>query len=167
MNAQFCSAVLFVRDMMASRYFYEQLLGQQIDMDLGINVGYVGGLSLWELEAVYDVVFHHAPDADMPLGCKNMEIYFEVDDLAALQDILVNAGANLVHPIAEQPWAQRTLRVYDPDGHLVELAEPMEVVVYRLVADGLDKDAICDRTAMPMWAIEQILSKGTVAKGED
>jgi hypothetical protein len=64
----------------------------------------------------------------------------------------------LVHPITEQPWAARVLRAYDPDGHLVELAEPMDVVTRRLAADGQSTDAISKRTGMPVAAIEKMLA---------
>jgi catechol 2,3-dioxygenase-like lactoylglutathione lyase family enzyme len=163
MKTQFRSAVLFVKDMTASRRFYEALLGQQVEMDFGVNVGYVGGLALWDVQAVFDVVFHRAPDGDTRLGRNNLEVYFEVEDLDAMLQALMAAGVNLVHPIIEQPWAQRALRAYDPDGHIVELAEPMPIVVHRLVASGLSKEAIRERTAMPLPFIEQILGGNTAS----
>ena len=157
MYAQFRSAILFVKDMKASRHFYEQLLGQQVDMDFGVNVGYVGGLALWDVQAVYDVVYHRAPDGSTRLGRDNLEVYFEIEDLDAALQALTDAGVTLVHTIVEQPWAQRVLRAYDPDGHIVELAEPMPVVVHRLAGGGLSAPAIRERTAMPIAYIEQTL----------
>lgn len=157
MRAQFRSAVLFVKDMAVSRHFYEALLGQQVDMDFGVNVGYVGGLALWEVNSAYSVIFHRAPEGDMRLGHDNVEVYFEIDDLDAIQQLLEEAGVRLVHPIYEQPWAQRALRVYDPDGHIIELAESMHVVVHRLADSGMSAQAVSERTFMPLQAIEQIL----------
>ncbi len=162
MNAQFRSVVLFVKDMAASRRFYEQLLGQKVDLDFGVNVGYVGGLALWDIRAVSDVVFHHAPEGETRLGRDNLEVYFEIDDLEAAQKFFQAEGVALVHPLAEQPWGQRTLRVYDPDGHIVELGEPMQVTVRRLAASGLSKEAIQQRTGMPMPFVEQTLAGAAV-----
>jgi catechol 2,3-dioxygenase-like lactoylglutathione lyase family enzyme len=159
MKAQFRSAVLFVKDMAASRRFYEDLLGQQVEMDFGANVGYVGGLALWDIKAVFEVVYQRPPEADTALGRNNLEVYFEIDDLDAAQQALTAAGVRPVHPIIEQPWAQRALRVYDPDGHIIELAEPMPVVVRRLQAGGMSKEQIQARTAMPLPAIEQMLAE--------
>ncbi|MCL5275069.1 MAG: VOC family protein [Chloroflexi bacterium] len=161
MNAQFRSSVLFVKDMTVSRHFYEQLLGQQVDMDFGFFVGYVGGLALWDVQAVFEVIFHHAPEGDARFGRDNLEIYFEIEDLDAALRSLMAEGVNLVHPIVEQPWAQRVLRAYDPDGHIIELAEPMQIVVHRLTASGLSKEAIHERTAMPIAFIEQTLTGKT------
>jgi uncharacterized glyoxalase superfamily protein PhnB len=32
---------------------------------------------------------------------------------------------DLIHPIVEQAWGQRVFRFYDPDGHAVEVGEPL------------------------------------------
>ncbi|NLX09225.1 MAG: glyoxalase [Chloroflexi bacterium] len=160
MNAQYRSAVLFVKDMAASRRFYEQLLGQQVEMDFGPNVGYTCGLSLWEVRAACEVIFQREPDTDAPLGRSNLETYFEVDDLDAAQQTLTEAGVRLVHPVIEQPWAQRTLRACDPDGHIVELSEPIDRTVRRLAEGGMNAAAISQKTAMPLPVVEQILAAG-------
>ncbi len=159
MNAHFRSTVLFVKDMAASRRFYEELLGQQVEMDFGVNVGYVCGLALWEIKAACDVIFHRAPEGDARLGRDNLEIYFEVDDVDAALQRLMAEGISLTHPIAEQPWAQRVLRAYDPDGYIVELAEPMPMVARRLAAEGLDKETIGKRMMMPLAFVEQSLAE--------
>ena len=57
MDAQFQSSVIFVQDIPASRQFYEGLLGQQVLMDHGPNVGYVGGFALWQAEHAYQTIF--------------------------------------------------------------------------------------------------------------
>jgi hypothetical protein len=49
MNARYVSAVLFVKDIAASRQFYEGMFEQQVDTDFGKNIGYKSGLSLWEV----------------------------------------------------------------------------------------------------------------------
>jgi len=64
----------------------------------------------------------------------------------------------LVSPISprEQPWGQRGVRVYDPDGHIVEVGEPMWVVVQRFLAQGMSAAAVAERTSMPLAVVEQI-----------
>ena len=61
-----------------------------------------------------------------------------------------------MHPIREHPWGQRALRVTDPDGHLVEVGEPMPLVVTRLLNAGETVDAVVQRTAMPLEMVETI-----------
>lgn len=156
MKAQFRSSVLFVKDMAASRHFYEQLLGQEVEMDLGVNVGYVGGLALWELQMAYHMVFQRPPEGDLKRDC--LEVYLEVDDLDAALQELTAAGIKFVHPIIEQPWAQRALRAYDPDGFVVEIGEPMPLVLRRLSASGMSAEAIAARTYMPLPVVESMLA---------
>jgi catechol 2,3-dioxygenase-like lactoylglutathione lyase family enzyme len=47
-NVRYHSAVIFVRDIAAAKHFYIDVLGMEIDMDFGTNVGLKGGLSLWQ-----------------------------------------------------------------------------------------------------------------------
>ncbi len=158
MKAQYCSAVLFVKDMAASRHFYEDLLGQQVEVDFGANIGYAGGLALWEVGVAFEMIYHHPPEGTAPLGRDNLEIYFEIDDLDAAQQALEAAGVRVAQSVYEQPWGQRALRVYDPDGHLIEIGEPMPAVVRRLAAGGMDPAAISARTMMPLPFVEQTLA---------
>ncbi len=158
MPARFCSAVIFVKQMAVSRRFYEGLLSQQVEMDFGVNVGYVGGLALWEEAAALDVMFHRGPASEARLGRENLELYFEAEDLDSMLIAFTAEGVAQVHPIVEQPWGQRALRVYDPDGHIVEVAEPMPVVVRRMAAGGMDAEAIRARTGMPLPVVEQMLA---------
>ena len=46
--------------------------------------------------------------------------------------------------------------VYDPDGHLVELGEPMSAVIARLLGKGLSAEAVAERTAMLLDVVQQI-----------
>ena len=46
MTIKFQGPVIFVRDIKVSRGFYEKLLGQKVEVDLGPVVGFEGGLSI-------------------------------------------------------------------------------------------------------------------------
>jgi catechol 2,3-dioxygenase-like lactoylglutathione lyase family enzyme len=50
MDLRFHSAVVFVQDIKASRQFYEGLLGQQVQMGLGLYVVFAGGFALWQVD---------------------------------------------------------------------------------------------------------------------
>lgn len=159
MAVKFQSTVLFVRDMGAARGFYEGLLEQQVLMDHGPNVGFVGGFALWQADHAEQIVYGRQLEREGKLGTHNCEIYFESEDLDAAWQRLADAGVEVVHPMREQPWCQRVFRVYDPDGHIVELGEPMYVVVARLRAQGMTPEAISTRTSMPLEIVRQILGE--------
>lgn len=156
-QVQFQSGVLFVSDIGRSKAFYTELLGQQILMDHGLNVGFQGGFGLWQADHAEQMVYGRPLENRSVLGSDNLELYFETDDLEGLATRLEAVGVAMVHPIVEQPWAQRCLRFYDPDRHIVEVGEPMSGVVKRLHAGGLSVEGIAARTYMPASVVEVML----------
>lgn len=154
----FKNAVLFVSDMAASRHFYEGLLEQKVEVDVGANVGYAGGLALWQKDsAARHIHGQTAAAGPAPLGRDNLEVYFETEAIDAMIEKFERGGVRFVHPLKEQPWAQRAVRVYDPDGHIVEVGEPMPTVVRRLARAGADRASIVKRTMMPRAFVDQAL----------
>ncbi|WP_119065333.1 VOC family protein [Aggregatilinea lenta] len=156
MDVKFQSTVLFVRDVPASRQFYEGLLGMQVVADFGLNVGYTGGLAIWEAEYANQLIYNRPASAGK-LGCDNVEVYFEAADLDEVAAQLAEAQVPTAHPIQAQPWGQRVLRVYDPDGYLIEIGEPLDVVVVRFRKEGLSPEAIAETMYMPLEAVQGIL----------
>lgn len=161
MDAKFLSAVIFVRDIQVSRAFYENLLGQKVAMDHGVNVGYEAGFALWQKVHAHEIIFGGKAERETgPLGRRNFELYFETEELERALEQVTQAGVEFVHPLFEQPWGQRVFRIYDPDGHIVELGEPMSAPVARLLAAGLSLEQIAQQTAMPVEIIRQMAEAG-------
>ena len=156
MSVEFRSSVIFVRDVDASREFYERLLGQTVVMDHGPNVAFEGGLSIWRVDHAFGIIFDREPELLGQLGRENMELYFETEDVDATWAALSDAGVQAVHPPREQPWGQRVFRCHDPDGHTVEVGEPMSSVIRRFLAQGLSAREVSERTSMPEELVRQI-----------
>lgn len=152
---RFISSVLFVEDIVASRRFYEGLLGQKVTADFGPNVGFENGLAIWQSAHAQQTIGSPAVIPPRPAGAGNCELYFESDCLEEIRDKLEQAGVAAAHPIREQPWCQRVFRVFDPDRHLVDIAEPMPVVVRRLMAQGLTVEQIAARTFLPETVVRE------------
>ena len=90
------------------------------------------------------------------LGADNFELYFECPDLDSAWARVEAAalGPNrIVHPIEEQPWLQRGFRLRDPDGHLVEVGEPLPALVKRLLGQGMTLEDISTRTTIALEAV--------------
>jgi catechol 2,3-dioxygenase-like lactoylglutathione lyase family enzyme len=153
MDITLVSSVLFVRDIQASRRFYEEVLGQQVLMDHGLNVGFKGGFALWQVDHAAETLFGAPYEGD--LGEKNMELYFESSQLEAVCERLETAGVVFVHPLREQPWGQRVIRFYDPDRHILEIGEPMPAVIARFLSQGMTAEEIAQRTYMPVGVVRQ------------
>jgi hypothetical protein len=90
------------------------------------------------------------------------ELYFETEDLQPIYQRLNDAGVAFIHPICEQPWGQRVMRFYDPDGHIIEIGETMEAVVWRFHERGLSTEIISEKSGMPRGFIESV-SKNTLS----
>ncbi len=150
------AAVFFVSDIAKSKRFYNEVLGQKIVTDFGRNVNFEGGLSLWEKNYALNTVFGEKAK-EKTVGANNAEIYFEYSNLYELFDKLIKNHVAVIHPIREHPWGQRAFRIYDPDNHIVEFAEPMSIVVLRLHNNGLSFEEIAEKSMMPPEFIRAVL----------
>jgi catechol 2,3-dioxygenase-like lactoylglutathione lyase family enzyme len=152
---KFTSSLIVVEDVPRSRAFYEGVLGLTVVMDLGLNVAYRGfsiqQRALWEEVIGGKKVLFRPHD---------MELYFEEDDVEAWAEKLESAGAEFLHGVTEQPWRQRVIRFYDPDGHMIEIGETMGSVARRLMAGGMSLAEVSAVTYMPAEALEKELAAG-------
>ena len=155
-NPKFEGAVFFVKDVEKSKNFYSNLLGQKITMDFGANVAFEGRLAIWEIDYALNIIFSEKAK-DIKVGGNNSEIYFESSNLDELHNKLKNEGVDMMHPIVEAPWGQRSFRVYDPDNHIVEFGEPMSTVIIRLHQQGMSPEEINKKSFMPIEIIKDII----------
>ena len=125
-------------------------------MDFGRNVGFKGGLAIWQRDYALNLIFQEK-DQEIKVGANNSEIYFETKDLDDLYERLAGK-VRVIHSIREHPWGQRAFRVYDPDNHVIEFAESMESVVLRLHIEGLSFEEITKKSMMPMEFINIALN---------
>ena len=58
------------------------------------------------------------------LGGSTVVIHVYVDDVDAFASRAVAAGANLVRPVADQPYGDRNCKIVDPFGHAWFFATP-------------------------------------------
>lgn len=143
------SVLLCVQDMEKARKFYETLFLQRVEMDLGANVSFASGFALQTKETWAQ--FIEKPESDIRFGNCDAELYFEEDDLDAFMERLRSAqDIRLVHDVKEQPWGQRCCRLFDPDGHIIEVGEAMPVVIRRFFSQGMSETEIAQRTMYPI-----------------
>jgi catechol 2,3-dioxygenase-like lactoylglutathione lyase family enzyme len=147
--------LLVVSDMLRSRKFYEGLLGQKVKADFGENVTYEGDFAI-HLESHYSGLIDGKA---ITKGGNNFEIYFEEDDLESVLKKLSAEDVEFVHPLREQPWRQKVLRFYDPDGHIIEIGETFAHLCYRLKEEGKSMEEIMKITYMPEAFVNQAVEK--------
>lgn len=149
---QYRMPVLAVRDIEISKQFYHDLFDQEVALDLGANVTLSGGFALQQdFDELADI-----PKSTILHQSNNMELYFETEDFDAFLEKLHDfLDIELVHPPKMHEWHQRVVRLYDPDWHIVEVGESMEVVAQRLLREGYDVAQIAKLTQMPEPFVEQ------------
>lgn len=164
---KFDSPLIVVSDMDRSRHFYEQLLGQKVKFDFGQNVPFEG-FSI-HLKSHFQSLLGNVAQYPVTQKAHWGELYFETDELHPIYERLSEAGVEFIHPICEQPWGQRVMRFYDPDGHIIEVGETMEAVVWRFYEQGLSINLISEKSSMPSEFIEGVIQKhsesATAARG--
>lgn len=143
--------LLAVKDISASKDFYQNVLHQNAVMDIGEHVSFEG----FSLQQGYADIAGLAGDSvkEQP---HNFQVYFEVEDLDQVYAELRRIpGLQWVHEIREYPWGQRDVRLYDPDKHIVEIAEDMTTVIKRFFAQGMPAEEVAKRTMYPLEAVKQ------------
>jgi catechol 2,3-dioxygenase-like lactoylglutathione lyase family enzyme len=154
--------VLFVTNIELSTRFYQELFDLEIEHDFGVNVMFKEGFSLWERQSALEIINGPHAAREYPPAYnvhQTMELYFETEELQAFfEELRSREGLELVHELREEPWAQRTVRFLDPDGFVVEVAEPMPAVVRRLADEGLTPQDITERTMLSLEAVRAMLT---------
>jgi predicted enzyme related to lactoylglutathione lyase len=150
---KYLGSLVAVKDIAISKEFYKDLLEQTIVFDMGTHVTFEGGFSLQQDYA--DMI--GLSESEIIQQSNAFQLYFEVSDLDDW-NMCVKKVANLVflHKMQEYPWGQRSLRLYDPDKNIVEIAESMENVILRFLKKGLSADETAKRTMFPIEYISNI-----------
>ena len=146
--------LLAVRDVDVSKKFYNQLFNQEVVLDLGKNVTFNGGFAIQE-------DFAWLTDIDPTSVVRkshNMELYFEVEDFDEFLLLLEkHKEVKLVHPPKKHEWQQRVVRVYDPDFHMIEIGESMEVIAKRYLSQGLSVDKVSEIIQHPIEFVKNCI----------
>jgi catechol 2,3-dioxygenase-like lactoylglutathione lyase family enzyme len=157
---KFVSPLIVVEEIERSRHFYEHLLEQTVKFDFGPNVTFLGDFAI-HLKSHFQSLLGDGTQHPVTNKAHWGELYFETDDLETTYQRLNEEHVEFIHAICEQPWGQRVMRFYDPDGHIVELGETMEAVVWRFHQHGLPIDLIMERSAMPREFIEHVIQENS------
>ena len=118
--------VVFVRDMVAMRRFYEDVLGFPLLRELSPGwIEYRVGNNTLALARPSLT----AADAPTPKGSASLQLAFKVSapQVGQCADELVRIGVNLLSPPTDRSFGHRTLFFRDPDGNLLEVFADIEV----------------------------------------
>ena len=155
---KYVSTLIAVTDMEQSKTFYQEVLSLEVVADFGANVTLTGGVALQTLETWK--TFIHRDERQISLENGAGELYFEEKDMDAfLNKLHTMERLRYVHPPLEHRWGQRVVRFYDPDGHIIEVGEPIKAVVRRFIQSGLSIEETAVRMDVPADYIKSCLTE--------
>lgn len=154
-----CMTVLAVTDMEQSLNFYETFFEKGVSLDLGWCKTLACGVTL---QAHFAEVTEF-PENWMQFQSHTMGLYFETEDFDAFVALLnKHPEVKQLHTPNIRPWLQQSVHIYDPDGHLIEVAESMYTVGCRLFSEGKSLEETAALTFHPLdtvneWAQQYLL----------
>ena len=116
------NVLLAVDDLEKSITFYKGLFGLQILKEFEGNVILTEGLVLQDKK-----IWEQLIEREVSFYGNAAELYFVENDLEGFQDKLDQSSFEIhyLHKLKEYPWGQKAIRLYDPDGHLIEIGEAL------------------------------------------
>jgi catechol 2,3-dioxygenase-like lactoylglutathione lyase family enzyme len=146
-----CSLIV-VKDVGCSRKLYEGILGQKVTADYGENIVF-DGFSIHQREHYRSLIGNR----EITANSNAFELYFEENDLEALEKVIIDEAFEIIHGVREQPWRQKVLRFYDDDGNIVEIGESFDHLVIRLHAENLPVEKISAITHLSVGKVKEII----------
>ena len=88
----------------------------------------------------------------------NLELCFETEDFDGfLEKLSRRPDIRRLGDVVEHGWGQRVIRLYDPDGHLIEVGEDMGMVVRRFLASGMTLEEVSARMDVSRGDLKKLL----------
>jgi catechol 2,3-dioxygenase-like lactoylglutathione lyase family enzyme len=152
---QLTVTAIFADNIETSKEFYETALGQKVAIESkGAYVSFESGLAIWQKELAAETIF----------GSKTLrgeghrfELCFESENIEEDFKKVCDAGAGVISKIEFQPWGQMAFRVFDPDGHVIEVAEPLTHTIQRFADGGYTAEQISEMTHIPLDSVKEVL----------
>lgn len=119
----FYNTIVFVKDINKSKKFYTEVIGLKILDDFQTIVFFEDHFVIHNGNNLLKTIFKRSPLLNFNKGKKNIEIYFETDNIEESYKKIIDSNVKVIHAIEKQAWGQKVFRFYDPDNHLVEIGE--------------------------------------------
>jgi catechol 2,3-dioxygenase-like lactoylglutathione lyase family enzyme len=152
---QYKGTLIAISDMEKSKKFYRDLLGMQVVGDFGANVQLENGLFLQTKETWENFIANKEIKLDHNAG----ELYFETQDMDGFLKLLEIFQVEYVDEPKEHSWGQIVVRFYDPDHHMIEVAEELVMVMKRFVESGMSVEEVAVRMDVPVSYIKDHLGR--------
>lgn len=109
--------LIVVDDVEKSKAFYHEIFDLFVVRDFGENVMLSSGLVLQDKKIWEKLMGEPAVVGNMT------ELFFEEDSFDAFLEKIADKNIKIVSETVVNSWSKRCIRIADPDGHLIEIAE--------------------------------------------
>ena len=123
----FYNTLVFVKDIAKSKEFYRDVIGIKIETEYETIIFFENHFTIHDAKNLLQTIFGDKPKDNTLQGRRNIDIYFESDDIQESYRKVKESGTEIIHGIKEQAWGQNVFRFFDPDGHIVEIGEAMHL----------------------------------------
>lgn len=116
------NTLIVVKDIELSKRFYKDLFGLDVVLDNDGNIILTEGLVLQDKK-----IWESFIDRAVVGRGHDAELYFEEKDIDGFLKKLDESDYEIeyINRDLRHSWGQRVVRIYDPDGHMIEVGEPM------------------------------------------
>ncbi|MFC4653213.1 VOC family protein [Lactococcus nasutitermitis] len=158
---KFEGILLTVTNLERARKFYENVLEQvpiyDYDYD-GQMIAYESGITLAPEWAYADWL--SGAEFSVKRRANISQLYFEVEDLEAMfKKIKADSAIDWLHEPIMSSYGAYTMRFYDYDGHIIEIAESVAFVAKRFLAQGLSITEIAERFGDSEAVVEELIAQ--------
>ena len=156
---KFINSVLIVEDLRRSEEFYSEVLSLKSMMTFDYeNIKFSCGISLQQKKNWLSYI--DAEEDSVQFLSNSAELYFEEENFDRfLRKLKRRADIRYVHDVMTHDWGQRVIRIYDPDGHIIEVGESMKAVCTRFLSEGLDVYEVARKTRYPVGFVRSCAGK--------
>ncbi len=121
MEIKFRNGIALVRDIKASRDFYTNSIGLKISKEYDNIIFFEDNFVIHSADLFYEYI--NKPYHGEKMGGDNVDFYFTTSDLKGYSEKLKANHVPFIHDIHKHEWGESVIRVYDPDGHILEIGD--------------------------------------------
>lgn len=123
MEIRFRHSIALVKSIEESKRFYRDIIGLKVIREFDTFILFQDEFAIHAADLFY--TYLNKPYHGEKMGHDNVDFYFTTSDLEGMQKKLKEEKVAFIHEIYKHAWGEKVIRVYDPDGHILEIGDAL------------------------------------------